>query len=124
MSVATPVKTWVATVNAGAFMSHGQTFTALVNLTQAWEIQVPVGVRYGSNVSLATAIYVLPTSDGGNNYDSEPLVAFSVPTTASARKTESVRLTTGMYSIVMIASSPSVTFFLLTQEVVTAFNVA
>lgn len=117
-------KAWVSTLNAGAFVSHGigagRGLTVTINLTQGWEIQVPVGVRYGSNVSLATPVYVYSTSDGGATFETEPLVAFSIPTTASVNKTASIRLTTGMYALVMIASSPSTTFFVLSQEVITA----
>lgn len=125
MSVATPVKAWVATASAGAFSSIAQTFTVLINITQSWEIQIPVGVRYGTSVSLATSVYILPSNDGGvgANYDTEPLVSYGIPAVASAKKMSSVRLTTGMYSIAMVSSSPSTTFFILTQEVVTSYNI-
>lgn len=123
MSDATPVKTWVATLTAGGFVSHGQSLTLTVNLTQGWEIQVPVGVRYGSNVSLATAVFVYPSSDGGATFDTEPMAAFSIPTTASVNKVASIRLTTGMYVIQVQSSSPSTTFFALTQELITAYHI-
>lgn len=122
--VSNPVKTWIATLNAGGFISHGvgagRCLTVTVNITQQWEIQVPCGVRYGTNVSLATAVNIYPSNDGGVTFDTEPLLAFSIPTTASVNKIASIRLTTGMYAIQMIASSPSTTFFVLTQEVITA----
>jgi len=121
-TVSTPVKTWVATLNAGGFISQGQGKTVTVNLTQGWEIQVPLGVRYGSAVSLATAITVYPSNDGGVTFDTEPLVSYAIPTTASVNKVASVRLTTGMYAVVMTSSSPSTTFFCLTQEIITAIQ--
>jgi hypothetical protein len=122
--VSNPVKAWVATLTAGGFVSHGtgagRCLTLTIALTQGWEIQVPLGVRYGSNVSLATQVNILPSSDGGTNFDSAPLFSFSIPTLASANQVYSVRLTTGIYVIQMVASSPSTTFFALTQEVTTA----
>ncbi len=120
-TVSTPVKTWVATLNAGGFISQGQSKTVTVNLTQGWEIQVPLGVRYGSNVSLATLIQIYPTNDGGATFDNVPLVAFTIPTSASANQVASVRLTTGMYAVQMVSSSPSTTFFTLTQEILTSY---
>lgn len=124
--VSQPIKVQVATLNAGGFISHGvgagRGLTVTVNITAGWEVQVPLGVRYGSNVSLATPVYVYPTNDGGATFDTEPLVAFSIPTTASVNKIASVRLTTGMYVIQMVSSSPSTTFYVLTQEVITAVN--
>jgi hypothetical protein len=124
MSIATAVKAWVATLNAGGFISHGQSLTVTVNLTAGWEIQVPVGVRYGSGVSLASAVFAYPSNDGGATFDTEPIAAMSVPATASVNKVGSLRLTTGIYAIQVQSSSPSTTFFVLTQEVITAFNIA
>ena|SRR5438445_8981 len=120
-TVSTPVKTWVATLNAGGFISQSQSKTVTVNITQAWEVQVPLGVRYGTNVSLATLVQIYPSNDGGATFDTVPLLAFTIPTGASTSKIASVRLTTGMYAIQMQSSSPSTTFYTLTQEVVTAY---
>jgi len=117
-----PVKTWVATLNSGLFVSPATSKTVTVCLTQGWEIQVPLGVRYGSGVSLGVQVNVYPSNDGGATFDTEPLVSFSIPTTASVNKIASVRLTTGIYAITMLSSSPSTTFFCLTQEVVTAIS--
>lgn len=123
MSNAIPVKTWVATLNAGGFISSGQSLTVTVNLTQGWEIQVPCGVRYGSNVSLASAVFVYPSNDGGTTFDTVPLLAYTLPTGASLNKNASVRLTTGQYAIQIQSSSPSTSFYVLTQEIVTAYNI-
>lgn len=118
--VSTPIKAWIATLNAGVFISHGQSLTVTVHLTSGWEIQVPVGVRYGTGVSLASIINIYPSSDGGTSFDSVPLLSFSVPTLASVRQVYSVRLTTGQYCVTVTNSSPSATVFVLTQEAVTA----
>ena len=124
MSVATPVKTWVATLNAGGFISAGQSNTVTVLITGAWEIQIPMGARYGSGVSLASAVLAYPSNDGGTTFDTEPIAATSIPATASIAKVASLRLTTGIYAVETRSSSPSTTFFVLTQEVLTAFNIA
>jgi len=120
MSVSTPVKTWVTQLNAGAIISAGNSMTLTVHLTQGWEIQIPVGVRYSSNVSLATLVNVYPSSDGGVSFDSLPLLAFSIPTLASGRQVQSIRLSTGQYCIAITSSSPVPSCFVLTQEVITA----
>ena len=122
MTVSTPVKAWVATLNAGGFVSSGQSISMTVNITQAWEIQVPTATRYGSGVSLATLVQIYPSNDGGATFDSVPLISYSIPTTASVGQVESVRLTTGQYVIQMTASSPSTTFYCLTQELITAYS--
>lgn len=118
--VSVPVMAWLAALNAGGFVSAGQSNTVTVHLTQGLEIQVPVGVRYGSNVSLAAAVFVYPSNDGGANYDTVPLLAFSIPTTASVNQIASIRLATGQYAIRTVISSPSCTVFVLTQAVITA----
>jgi hypothetical protein len=123
MSVATPVKTWVASLNAGGFISHGQSLTVTINITGVWEIQIPIGARYGSGVSLASPVYAYPSNDGGATYDTEPIAATSIPATVSVNKISSLRLTTGQYAVQVQASSPSVTFFVLTQEILSAFNI-
>lgn len=120
--VSNPVKAWLATLSAGGFISHGQALTITINLTQGWEIQVPIGVRYGSNVSLAQAINVYASDDGGATFDTLPLFALSIPTKASANQVVTIRLTTGMYAIAAFSSSPSTTVFALTQELITAIN--
>lgn len=117
--VSTPVKAWLATLNAGGFISHGQALTVTVNITGAWEIQIPIGVRYGANVSLAALIGIYPSSDGGANFDSVALQSFAIPTLASGRQVLSVRLTTGQYVVTVTMSSPSGTVFVLTQEAIT-----
>jgi hypothetical protein len=124
MSVATAVKAWVATLSAGGFISHGQSLTVTVHLTQGWEIQIPVGARYGTGVSLASPVLAYPSNDGGATYDTEPIATASIPAIASVNKVVSLRLTTGQYAIQIQSSSPSTTFFVLTQEVITAFNIA
>ena len=124
MSVATAIKAWVATLNAGGFISHGQNLTVTVAITAGWEIQIPVGVRYGSNVSLASAVFAYPSNDGGASFDTEPIAAMSIPATARVNKIGSLRLTSGIYAIQVQSSSPSTTFYVLTQEVITAFNIA
>jgi hypothetical protein len=116
------IKAWRATLHSGTYLSHGQSITVTVNITQEWEIQVQVGVVFGSNVSLGPGIFVYPSSSGANNFDTEALVGFSIATTASANRRASIRLTTGQYAIQVVASSPSVTVYIHTQEVITAIS--
>lgn len=124
--VSQPVKAYVATLNAGGFISHGigagRGLTVTVNITGQWEIEVPVGTTYGSNVSLGTLVNVITTDDGGATFNSVPLTSFVIPTAASTKQILPIRLSTGMYLLQMIASSPSTTFYVFTQEAITAIN--
>ena len=123
-----PVLVAVATLLAGAYTSHGvgagRGATVTLVLTQQWEAHLSPGARYGSNVSLASPVYVYRSPDFGVTFDTEPLLAVSIPTTASVNKTQPITLPTGIYAIVMVASSPSVTFFLLTHEQITSIKSA
>jgi hypothetical protein len=123
MSFVTPVKAWVAQLFAGGFISHGQSLTLTVALTQGWEIQIPVEIRYGTNVSFGAAFYVYPSSDGGASFDTEPLLAFGSRTLANSSIRSTVKLTTGIYAMRVLISSPSVTVRVLTAEVLTAVDV-
>lgn len=118
--VSTPVKTWVATLQAGILTSAGISLTVSVHLTQGWEIQVPIGVRYSSAVSLATLVNVYPSNDGGLTFDTVPIQTFTIAAVASARQVQSIRLTTGQYIVTLTSSSPVPSFFVLSQEVITA----
>jgi len=117
--MANPVLAWVATLYAGGFLSHGQSVTVTVNITNGLEVQIPFGTRYGSNISVGTAFFVYPSSDGGANFDTEAMVAGGINAVASVNKQISVRLPTGQYAVQLTASSPSVTVFVLTQQVIT-----
>jgi hypothetical protein len=120
--MANPTLAWTASLNAGQFLSHGQSLTVTVNITNGLEVQVPFGARYGSNISMPVGVFVYPSSDGGANFDTEPMVAFGINAVASVVKQISVRLPTGQYAVQMTASSPSVTVFVLTQQIITTIT--
>ena len=65
-----------------------------------------------------------PVTEKFASFDTEPIAAASIPATTSVNKVASLRLTTGQYAIQVQSSSPSTTFFVLTQEVITGFNIA
>lgn len=126
MSVATKVLAWTNTgIHAGTAVAAGNSRTFTFSLTAGWEIQIPC-FAFAATASLDSGVYVYPTSDGGANYDTEPLVSFSIRTAAahSALKAASVRLTTGQYAVELRASSPTCTFGIRTCLVITAVNIA
>ena len=120
--MATVIKTWVATKYAGGFLSQGQSVTLTYHFTQEFEAQVPCGSAYGSNYSLDTGVFVYPSSDGGANFATAPLLSFVVPGAASGNRQAAVRVTTGQYAVELRSSSPSTTVYALTQEVITAIS--
>lgn len=115
-----PVKTHLATLYAGGFLSHGQSLTFTVNLIRGWELQIPLGVQYGSAVSMPVAWSIYPSSDGGATFDTDPTYGFGITAVASAQRRLAVRVPTGIYAIQVQASTPSLTVFVLTQELITA----
>ena len=122
MSVATNIMTWVATLDAGQAKAAGASLTLTVHLTQGWEIQIPFRV-YHSAYSIDPGIYVYRSTDGGTNYDSEAFTAFAISGASQAIKTRSVVLTTGQYALEMRCSSPTCTFMVLTQAVITGISI-
>jgi hypothetical protein len=121
MATANPVLAYTATLLAGSAIAAGNSLTVTVNITQGWEVQVPVNIRYAT-ASLDTGVFAYPSSDGGASFDNQPIVAFAIPAVHIVNSRGSVRLSTGMYAIEIRSSSLSITIQVLTQQVVTAIN--
>lgn len=122
-TVSTPVITWVASLLesfTGATQSTSLTVT--VNITQGWEIQIPIAIRY-SNVSADAVVNAYPSNDGGATYDSAPAFSLAIPRQGSVTRQASMRLPVGQYALQLLAPGPSSQAFqVLTAMVVTAIN--
>jgi len=122
MSIATPVITWIAALNTGTAVGNAS-ITVTLNITQAWEVQVPFEATFGASVSLDPAVNIYPSSDGGASYDTLPVTSFAITRLASGKHMTSLRLTTGQYAIEMRNSGPSATFAVETAMVLTAISI-
>lgn len=122
--VSTPVITWTASLIAAATgANQSSSLTTTVNITNNWEIQIPIKVQF-SNVSADAVINAYPSNDGGAAFDSNPAFSISVARVpgGGARQT-SVRLPVGQYALQLLNSGPSsASFQVLTQMVVTAIQ--
>jgi hypothetical protein len=120
-TVTTPALAWTASL-LGSFTGANQSasLTVTVNLTQGWEVQIPVNARF-SNVSADPVINAYPSNDGGATYDSNPAFSISIARAAGAIRQTSIRLPVGQYAIQILNSGPnSASFQVLTAMVVTA----
>lgn len=123
MAVANPVLAWTAAL-LGSFTGVNQSasLTVTLNITQGWEVQVPVNIRF-SNVSADAVINAYPSNDGGNSYDSNPSFSISLARAAGATRQTSIRLPVGQYAIQILNSGPnSASVQVLTAMVVTAIQ--
>jgi len=121
MAVATPVLAYTASLIAGTPVAAGSSLTVTVNITNGWEIQVPIAIRY-TGASLDTGVFAYPSSNGGATFDNQPIVAFAIPAVNASTQQASIRLSTGMYAIEVRSSSLSITIQVLTQQRITAIN--
>jgi hypothetical protein len=120
-TVYTPVLTWVAALLTGVANGPSGNVTLTLHVTGGWEIQIPIKVQFGSQVSNDPVVQFYASSDGGANYDSQPMAAFALANTASGYQQGSVRLPTGQYAIrVSTSGGNTVTVFALTAQLLTA----
>lgn len=122
MTVSRPILAWVAALLSGTPLSQSASITATINNTANWEIVVPVQCQF-SNVSADPVINIYSSNDGGVTFDSVPMAAFAITRVAAGLGGASIRLPQGIYALRIINSGPNTaTFFINTQQVVTAVN--
>jgi hypothetical protein len=122
-TVATPVETWTATISAGIGIGQSASFIFTVNITQAWQIKVPVIVRFPTNVSAGPQFNVYRSMDGGTTFDTVPLQPIGLPLQSGGAQQASIKLETGQYAIQVLSGGGSAatwTVQVLTQEITTA----
>jgi len=108
MSVSTPQLAWIASLMATSATTQSGSLTATVNITQGWEIQVPVQMTWKSSVSADGVINAYPSNDGGVTYDNNPAFSISIArATGSVTKQTSIRLPVGQWALQILNSGPS-----------------
>lgn len=123
-TVSTPVLAWTASLVAAATGANQSTsLTTTVNITNNWEVQVPIKIQF-SNVSADAVINAYPSNDGGAAFDSNPAFSISVArATGGGLRQTSIRLPVGQYALQLLNSGPSsATFQVLTAMVVTSIQ--
>ena len=120
--VSTPVLAYAASIVTGQGVKYSTSFTSTLNLTGAWEIQVPVWAKF-SAVSVDCAVNFYPSNDGGVTFDTTPMFSVSIPRVQAGNSVASIRIPTGMYAV-QIANNAhqSASFQILTQQILTAIN--
>lgn len=112
---------FVATVLAETGLAGSSSLTATVNITAEWERYVPFRAVQAANVSAGPEIRVYRSTDGGNNFDSEPAPQFVLTRGGNSDNRLAVRLDTGQYAIELVSGGPNTaTLALLTQYSVTS----
>lgn len=123
MAAVTPVETWAATLQGGVGIGQSQSYTFTVNITQAWEIRIPVQVFFPTNVSQGPQINAYRSTDGGTTFDTVPLQPLGLPRQSGTSNRISLRLETGQYAVQVLSGGGSAatwTISVNTQELVTA----
>lgn len=117
-----PILAWTASLIAAATgVAQSSSLTTTVNITNNWEVQIPVKVAF-SNVSADAVVNAYPSNDGGVLFDSNPAFSISVARVSGggARQT-SIRLPVGQYALQLLNSGPgSSNIQVLTAMIVTA----
>lgn len=124
MSVSNPILAWNASlIGAASGANQSTSITTTVNITNNWEIQIPVKVQF-SNVSADAVINAYPSNDGGAAFDSNPAFSISIArVTGGGLRQTSIRLPVGQYALQLQNAGPSsASFQVLTAMVVTAIS--
>ncbi len=97
------------------------TFT--VNITQAWQVKVPINVLFPTNVSAGPQFNVYRSMDGGVAFDTVPLQPYGLPRQSGGNQRASIKMETGQYAVQVLVGGGSTatwTVQVLTQEITTA----
>lgn len=123
MAIAIPVETWAATITSGVGIGNSSSFTFTVNITQAWEVRIPVQVFFPTNVSAGPQINAFRSTDGGVTFDTVPLQPLGLPRQSGTSNRITLRLETGQYAVQVFSGGGSTatwTIVVNTSELITA----
>lgn len=123
MAVSTPVETWASTLTVGVAISQSTSYTFTINITQAWEIRIPVQVFFPTNVSAGPQVNAYRSTDGGVSFDTVPLQPLGLPRQSGGNARVTLRLETGQYAVQVLSGGGSAatwTIVVMTQELITA----
>jgi hypothetical protein len=120
-TVSIPVLAWTASLLATAATAVSGSLTTTVNITQGWEIQIPVAVSWKSAVSADAVVNAYPSNDGGATFDINPAFSISIARVTGGKGQTSIRLPVGQWALQVLNSGPSTgSASIGTQMVVTA----
>lgn len=114
---------WIASLLTTTATTVSGSLTVTVNITQGWEVRIPVQMTWKSGVSADGVINAYPSNDGGANYDVNPAFSISIArgTTSSVIRSTSIILPTGQWALQVLNSGPSTgSAAILTGVVITA----
>jgi hypothetical protein len=123
LAVSTPVETWASTLTVGVAISQSTSYTFTINITQAWEIRIPVQVFFPTNVSAGPQVNAYRSTDGGVSFDTVPLQPLGLPRQSGGNARVTLRLETGQYAVQVLSGGGSAatwTIVVMTQELITA----
>ncbi len=124
-TVSTPQLAWLASLLATTATTVSGSLTTTVNITQGWEIQVPIQMTWKSGVSADAVVNAYPSNDGGATYDVNPAFSISIArgATSSVLRQTSIRLPVGQYALQILNSGPSTgSAAVVTAMIVTAIQ--
>lgn len=116
---------WQAALMATTATTQSGSLTVTVNITNNWEINVPVQISWKSGVSADAVINAYPSSDGGVTYDVNPAFSISIArgTVSSVTRQTSIRLPTGQWALQILNSGPSTgSAAVITAAIITAIQ--
>lgn len=122
MAVGAPQLAWQSSLLLATATTQSGSLTVTVNITNNWEIRLPVQLTWKSGVSADGVINAYASHDGGATYDSNPIFSISIArgTASSVTRSTPIILPTGQYAVQILNSGPSTgSAAVLTAEIVT-----
>jgi len=124
MSVATPLETWISTIQSLTGLAASTFVTATIQLTAGWEIRLPFQGVQASNVSAGPYLQVFEAIGLGTGtppFATIPMTQIAITNKASGNDVMYIRLDTGIYCLALGSGGPNTaTVGILTAIVVTA----
>ena len=107
-SISIPILAWLASLLATTATSTSGSLTVTVNITQGWEVSIPVQMSWISGVSADGVVNAYPSYDGGVTYDNNPAFSIGIARQAGGTmKQASIRLPVGQWALQILNSGPS-----------------
>lgn len=124
-TVANPILTWGSTISAGIGIGQSSSFTFTIHLTQAWQVTLPIIVRFPTNVSAGPQVNVYRSLDGGANFSTVAIQPLGLSRQSGGNQQMDLKLETGQYAVQVLSGGGSAatwTVQVLTQQFLTAIN--
>lgn len=122
MAASIPIKAYVASIMGGTAVNQSSPITATIDLRDCYDAIVPLECQF-SNVSADPVISFYRSTDGGTSFETQAMFSTAIGRIATGRGRLCVQLSRGFYAVQLLNSGPNTaTFFVGTQEVLTAFE--